>query len=722
MDLFYALQWWLILFSVGLMFFPLTSLLFHSFFDQGYALSKILGILFLSYASWFLSSLHILPFSSLGLFILLGVALIFNSWLSYRKKTSVALIKNFKVLALEEAIFLAGFLFWAWVRSFEPSIHGLEKFMDFGFINSILRTSYFPPKDLWLTPFPINYYYFGHLITAVLIKLSFLKPEIGYNLMLATLFALTLSATFCLGANLYSFFSPNSTKLARRRLLVAGGLAAFLVTLGGNLHTIYAFFQSYSPPDNPVPFWQLPLSFNFSGYWYPNATRFIPFTIHEFPIYSFVVADLHGHVLNIPFVLLIIALTIKVFHSLKITRADYALYALLVAVSLMTNVLDGPIYLLLIFLVILMLQLQKSPLTTAVWSTIKSSALIGFGSILFSLPFWANFKPFSSGIGVLCAPDFLVKMGRLGPFLFEANHCARSPLWMLTILWGFFYFVLFGFIYLITSRGQKQCEKTRFNTLGIVKKLKEFKPANPTDLLVLVLAVFATILILIPELVYVKDIYPAHYRANTVFKFGYQAFMVLGLICGYMIVRSLTIPQKTVRHTLYAIPLLFLFTLVAIYPYFATRSYYRDLTGPQSLDGLAYLQTLYPNDYQAVLWLRDNIQGQPVILEGQGDSYTDYARISSNTGLPTVIGWPVHEWLWRGSYDEAGKRSTEVTTLYESPDIEVTKQLLKKYNVSYVYIGTLERQKYTHLDEAKFAKLGKVIFQSGDTRIYQINQ
>ena len=42
------------------------------------------------------------------------------------------------------------------------------------------------------------------------------------------------------------------------------------------------------------------------------------------------------------------------------------------------------------------------------------------------------------------------------------------------------------------------------------------------------------------------------------------------------------------------------------------------------------------------------IEGQPVVLEANGDSYSDYERVSAMTGLPTVLGWYVHEWLWRG--------------------------------------------------------------------------
>ena len=136
----------------------------------------------------------------------------------------------------------------------------------------------------------------------------------------------------------------------------------------------------------------------------------------------------------------------------------------------------------------------------------------------------------------------------------------------------------------------------------------------------------------------------------------------------------------------------------------------------------------YPDDYKAVDWIRKNIlcqngsdcNNKPVILEANGDSYTDYARVSANTGLPTIIGWPVHEWLWRGSYDEAGRRIPEVTNVYESKDLNLTKDILKKYNVEYIFVGTLEKEKYKNLNTDKLLKLGKVIFESGNTKVIKI--
>ena len=128
-----------------------------------------------------------------------------------------------------------------------------------------------------------------------------------------------------------------------------------------------------------------------------------------------------------------------------------------------------------------------------------------------------------------------------------------------------------------------------------------------------------------------------------------------------------------------------------------------------------------PDDYKAVMWLNQNIKGRPVIVEAQGDSYTDYGRISANTGLPTILGWTVHEWLWRGSYDIPSPRIEDVRLIYESDDLDETKALLKKYGVEYVYVGNLEREKYTNLTGSKFEGLGKVVFETGQTKIYKLN-
>lgn len=690
LDLNNILVWWLIFFGIGVIFLPLTSLIFSNFLDKGYIFSKILGMLLLSYTIWTLASLKLIPFNTTNLLVLLILFSFLNIFLFKKLKLLNQFKSGWQIFLFEEILFTAGLIFWSYIKAHEPSIHGLEKFMDFGFINSIIRSDYFPPKDIWMSQTTINYYYFGHLYTAVLTKLSSLNPAITFNLMLATLCGISLSCSFSIGANIYSHFTKNL-----KLIFLAGMLAAFLVTFTGNLHTIYAFFENYKA-ENPVPFWQLTPIFN-SSYWYPNATRFIPFTIHEFPLYSFVVSDLHGHVLDIPVVFLIIALLINIFYlkeniSRKLKFLYYLLLGLFIAIASITNILDGPIYLLLSGLILLFKE--RKNLVIPFLTVISSMAL-------FSLPFWLNFKSFSSGIGILCAPQFLTNLGKLGPFIFEVDHCQRSPLWMLGIIYGFFIIVFWGYLFIL--------------------KYFSMKGFDVNKKLMIIFMIFASLTLIIPELIYFKDIYPAHFRANTIFKFGYQLFIVSSLSTSVMILQIITFRKFSAIKYPYFLLLFIAFCLISIYPIFAIKTYFNGLKNYSGLNGLTYLKQLYPEDYEAILWINKNIKNQPVILEAVGDSYTDFARVSSNTGLPTVIGWPVHEWLWRNSLKDVDPRKADVDLLYKSIDLEITKDLMEKYQINYVFIGTLEKEKYPDLDEEKFKKLGNQIYTNGSTIIYQIN-
>ena len=164
-----------------------------------------------------------------------------------------------------------------------------------------------------------------------------------------------------------------------------------------------------------------------------------------------------------------------------------------------------------------------------------------------------------------------------------------------------------------------------------------------------------------------------------------------------------------------------LFGSIRSLPFLLITVIFCNLKNYKGLDGINYLNSLYPGDYNLVNWLNKNIKGQPVILEASGDSYTDYARISANTGLPTVIGWSVHEWLWRGTYDVVSPKIADAQNLYTTQDLNLEKQLLKQYQIRYVVVGDLEVEKYPNLNEENFKKLGRLVFQSGDTKLYQIS-
>lgn len=730
-DIQFIIQWWTLFFIIGIFFFPFTSLLFSFFADKGYLFAKVIGMLILSYVLFLLGTIRLVPFttiSALCVSALVGSLFLLSVSLMHKNTLFFLVKRTWKIIIVEECLFILTLFFWSYIRLHQPDIHGLEKYMDFGFVNSIGKSTYFPPKDMWFTPYPINYYFFGHFITAVLTKVSGIPSFITYNLMLSTLFAFAFTLSYAIIINMISFLTGQMQKgKAGIKMpiftFLIGVITASLVSLGGNLHILYIFFNPYKN-ESPVPFSELTLGLQTipNAYWYPNATRFIYNTIHEFPIYSFVVSDLHGHVLSIPIILTILAFLLQIFISKKIHVFSVLFLAFLLSSAYMTNAWDGAIYLLLSLMVLFFVQLidilskkTKVHLAQISFAFFKTSLIVDsiyYGMVLlaaffiFSLPFSLFFQTAAlvKGIGILCAPKFLTNMQHLGPFIFEVDHCQKSPFWQLFILYGFFYFFVFSFI-LFLSR---------------VKKIIY------TDIFILLVIFIGSFLIFIPEFFYIKDIYPAHYRANTMFKLTYEAFIMLSLVSGYIIARLLLyLPQvKTlsgkISNGVFILISILLISLVLLYPSFAINSYYNNLSSPKSLNGTTYLKQLHPGDYEAITWLNKTIQTQVVIAEAQGDSYTDFARISSNTGLPTILGWTVHEWLWRGSYDIPSPRIEEIKKLYETKNLQEAKTILKKYNVALVYVGALEKEKYPKVSENKFKKLGKVVYKKGDTTIYKI--
>lgn len=682
-------RWWIYIFGLGMVSFPIAFKLFNRFWDRGFAFSKIIGIGLVSYWIWIGGSLRLLPFESLSIWI--GIFLLFYSayyiWSADQKALKSFLRSNWRLIVFEEVLFGISLVFWSWVRAHQPDINGLEKFMDFGFINSILRSRFFPPADIWLSGNTINYYYFGHLVAAVLTKLAGISSTLTYNLMIATLLALTLSGAFSLGATITAYLTPKLYKGGQHLfLLLAGLVSAIVLTFAGNLHTIVAI-----------------LSEGVESYWYPDATRYIPYTIHEFPIYSFVVSDLHGHVSNIPFVLLILAFFLAFVLEYRGRWLSFPLstsfywrligIGILLGILYMTNALDAPIYLLLGGLIFFISIIGKYPLKRIAISSSTVLAIITISALIFSLPFHLSFSPFTKGVSLVNT---------------------RSALQQLLVLWGFFLLVGGSFLLLfLLQRFQQPSRNRLFNPL-----VSQF---------IFTFMAISFLLVVLPEFIYFKDIYIAEYhRANTMFKLVYQTFILMSLVTGPVFVSLLwwVVASKNSKLRLFLSIVFLILTIgltsILIYPYFAVRSYYNRLYDFKGLDGIAWFLEKYPADYEAVSWLRREIASQPVIAEAVGESYTDFARVSANTGLPTVLGWRVHEWLWRGSFDEASKRTGEVEKLYTSRNLDDICSIIKRYSIEYVFVGDLERQQYPALNEEIFQQIGKVVFSQGNTRIYQI--
>jgi len=666
-DFKYIFIWWLSIFFLSSLSLPLIFLLFQRFWDKGYIFAKTFSLFIISYLLLVLGIFHLTQFTLPYIYIVITIFATLNIYLVLKKKSffKTEIFNHWRVFIVEEILFFIILALWSYIRGFAPDIEGLEKFMDWGFVNSILKSQFFPPADMWFAGQSINYYYFGHFVFAFLTKFSGISSAITYNLSIATICALTFLSGFSLTSNLIF----NSVKKPLFRLYFFGGLlSAFLLTFGGNLHTVFKISKNIIVDHQ-----------NFqaatTSYWYPDATRFIGFdpettdkTIHEFPLYSFVVADLHGHMNDIPLVIFFVAF---LFVSLtSITNLKSYLFlptGFLLSLAYMTNAWDFAVYGLLFGLISLLLSKN-------LWKTIISGLFTIAAWFLFTLPFSLHFSPMAEGLKIADV---------------------HTPFYQLFILYGGFWLISLPFI------------------IFFIKYFRR-KKLPSTDYFVLALFLTATFLVIIPEIIYIKDIYIDEYRrANTMFKLVYQAFIMYSLISGYIFIR---LRQKIFYRLLFSL----VFITQLSYSYFAVKSYY-GLKEYKGLWGLNFLQISYPDNLAAINWLNKNVSGQPNIVEAPGDSYTTYNQVSMATGLPTIEGWLVHEWLWRGGYDAPAARVSEVDRIYTSSDSNEIKLILDKYQIKYIFVGAKEYEKYPNINLENFNFLdAKIVFESGQTRIYQL--
>ncbi|MDP2727793.1 MAG: DUF2298 domain-containing protein, partial [Dehalococcoidia bacterium] len=239
---------------------------------------------------------------------------------------------------------------------------------------------------------------------------------------------------------------------------------------------------------------------------------------------------------------------------------------------------------------------------------------------------------------------------------------------------------------------------------------------------VLLLALVGFSLTLGTELFFLRDSFGN--RMNSMFKFYYQVWVLFAISSAYGIywVAAKTQSAKGGRwlRGLWGVGLVAFLVAVLAYPVAASYSRADMFLGKPSLDGLAFVKGLDPAEYDAIEWLNKNVDGSPVIIEAPGDSYSDYGRVSSRTGLPTVVQWPGHEIQWRGPVKELGERQQDVQQIYTSPDTSLVQRLLDKYGAKYVYVGRLEQARYGEAARTKFAPIMDVVFQNQGVTIYKV--
>jgi YYY domain-containing protein len=781
-----VLSWWLILQLMGLAALPLVWRFFRNLPDRGYAFARPVGLLLAGYVLW-LGGMTGLLTNGRGAIVLIVAAMAGSCWGLSRAQWPdmlVALRRNLRLVMVYEVLFLGVFALWAVFKAYNPEIAYTEKPMEAAFLNAILRSDRFPPLDPWLSGFSISYYYFGYLLVAVLTMLSGVPSSIAFNLAVPLLMALTVTGAFSVVYNLVTGSAAKTAmetanRPAKGPHLAAAALGAFFVAVMGNLEGMLELLHGKGV--GSAEFWNwldikdLAAAPQYAtwypsdgGWWWWRASRVINDTvlgvhreiIDEFPYFSFMLADLHPHVLALPFTLLALALALNVLRSpaepadaiglgwrwLTAWRWQILMLALCLGALGFLNSWDFPTY---TGIVVLAFGLRGYAARgrlegRLVRETILFGAAVGVLGLLLYLPFYLTFQSQASGLGIV-----LIEKTRLrqylvifGVFLWALLPLLLSGDWRrgkrkvigalaaigLPALAAFaigwwtvsFLLLLIGWIAwrLAESRAPNGDDST--NPVRGADAAGSLAPR-----FALLLAAVGLLLTLVTEFAFIRDTFGN--RMNTVFKLYYQAWVLLAIAGAYGVYHGLRCLRER-RDGLgrgalcaWAAGLIILALAASYYPLAATYTKAGRFGVAPTLDGTAFLARSQPGDYGAIQWLNANVSGAPVALEATGGEYSDYARVSTFTGLPTVLGWGGHELQWRGNYVEPGKREPDIDAIYKTADKNTALALLKKYGVRYVVAGRMEREKgYDAANLGKFRAFMDVVFDQDGTVIYRV--
>lgn len=808
MSAFFA--WYLLITLLGWVTFPLAYKLFPALSDRGYTLSRAFGMLIWGYVFWIFASLGLAQNDVGGLLLGLAILAGVSVWAFVNQKSEIVnwIGENRRLILTTELLFFIAFAFMAFVRSANPEIVGTEKPMELMMINGIMNSPTFPPRDLWLSGYSISYYHFGYVMTSMLAKFTGVPATMAFNLMIALVFALSAVGAYGILYNLLSLSQKSNVEgqpeienrkspivnslLAPLFLLILSNVEGFLEVLharglfwrdGPNFWTWLDIMDLREAPAQTLTW--APTRY----YWWWRASRVIMDydlkgnwtldVIDEFPAFSFILGDLHPHVLAMPFVLLAVAMALNIFlggwrgtidlyfGQLKISKTGFFVAALMLGGLAFLNTWDILIAGALIVFSYALAQVRESGWG---WERIEDVLLLGvpvmITAYLMYLPFFIGFDSQAGGL----VPNFMFPT-------------RGAQLW---VMWGTLLVSLFAYLISLTRDHSANWRAGIFSALGIVLvllvamfvlgfvglKLKPdliepivasqglsvsgFIAASMTRRLayigglltmlallvpslsfifhsksesedqpstfiihnssfVLLLIALGSLLIIGPDFVYLSDNFG--YRINTVFKFYYQAWIVLSLASAYgtvVLLRQL----RSAANVIFSITVVVVILVGLAYPVFGfltKTNNFKPFAG-FTLDDFDRVQRENPDEAAAMLWLRSAPDG--VIAEAVGGAYSSYARISIYTGLPTVLGWGNHEGQWR-DYALQGTRAQDIEALYTSPDWVTAQAIIERYDIRYIYIGNLERSTY-RVNEEKFNLFLKPVFQQGIVTIYAV--
>lgn len=772
---------WLIAVELlALIALPISFVLFRPFPDRGYLFAKPLGLLLAATVTWLMASTGVMNFSFLSAVVGMLVIGAFSIFVLWRRGGEVIEFyrSHRKLVILAEVLFLVAFLSFLAVRFANPDLwhpyRGGEKPMDFAYLNAVLRSSIMPPYDPWFAGGYLNYYYFGQFLVADMIRLTGIVPSIAYNLAVPLIFAFTVTAAFSIIYNLTSLTitARKGDASKARSPIIAGMVAALLVAVAGNIDGLVQFLGGArfvfgdTLPERMFDFWRSSRMF---------ARDSAGNEITEFPFFSFLFADLHAHMIAIPFALLAAALSAATFLRASAREAMWqhwgriAVLGTVIGALRIINAWDFPTQLLLAGGAVLAGEMfaRQKPLSARFATGLLKWIFIAVVGNLVYLPFHNNFELFNNGvlksefqtpvwryvvihlIFLFAITSWVIseiweRRGGIQEWVHRYERKNRVPSWVAPLTGIAFGAAVLTFMATPYSTIVFTIVLSAAIAVAAFSVVKSKRPGTGYVLIASAFAIMALAFGGGVDLFTVKDDIG---RMNTVFKFYLQAWWLLGLASGYFLwlmwsAGSFSLRRPSLPHRVWLGAMAILAVGVMIYPVFGTNVRIRDrfnmtFTG---LDGAEYMQSAVhfeknqdgvatpinlSNDIPGIEWLQHNVAGSPVIVEGiTDDQYRWSQRVAINTGLPTVIGWDWHQRQQRVNYSRAvTQRRQDVVSFYRTTSVTQAIDFLDKYNVRYVYIGDLERITYPLDGIQKFDRMAAFgltpVFSSGPVTIYE---
>lgn len=768
-----ALIWWAAIELIGLAAFPIAFTLFHSLADRGFSFAKLSGILFTAYVLWLGGSLHLLPNERWTIaLIVVAIATVSAAIAARRRREILEFLRHrWTHLIFLELIFVVAFATALFLRSYEADIGSGERPTDSGIINAVTRADSFPPEDPWLSGHDINYYYFGHVGVATLSKLTDIPTRISFNLAVASVTALA-----ALGAAGVAY-SLIVDKVRWRFAFLFAALAPLFFLVMSNVEGVFEFTAAHGIGstgfyetleirglDGPretsewyptEPFWYGRANGYMSGY----ADRLLPFN-------RLLSTELHSEILALPMAMLLIGLGLNLWRSagaenVRFPRPlDVAFMGFALGAAAFTQLWDFPVYLAVLSAAFTLAMLHRLGALSweLAWRAALFAATLLALAVLFFLPsYFVSYGSFDgiSRTEALYATrlhhflyQWLAILGLIGmlvvvtigrPRRLLASAAAFGVLLAAVVLpWAYLTVSDADFGTLFSDMGDRG---TNLLTIGLIVALlaavglaltRQFTADDdeprrpPAAAYPLLLAGIALLLMLGVEFYWIKDPYFVP-RFNTLNKVSFQGWALVSVGGAFAIAYGASrINWRDVRGVLTGASVAVVLGVCVlagfVYPLTATFSVTNSFENPRRLDGLDFIRRDHPDEYEAILWLGENVDGSPVIMEAVGGSHTRYARVSAFTGLPTVLGWPQHVFFFRGTYESQGNREADVKYAYQADSASQTRRILDEYGVEYVYIGPWEREAYGAIDTDKFAEFMDVAFQNNEVTIFRLRE